>query len=196
MGKKKDKKKILVLGLLLFAVVGLAGYGVYSYYFTRGSFDTESASDEDSDNVIRITGEFEPIFDGGASSSYFIGQGGSFELYCPRETSGNETIRCTASPSVVNEGTTSIRVEVYDGSSSVSTQSGDDYVTAGNPSFDWYNNTAIIGPGESKTLNISVDVYVGDRSMSGDGVEVNEPVYSDELSANTTFKIKATQINN
>ena len=99
MERKNNKKRLAILILLLVALVGVTGYGVYSYYYTQGSFNTQEASDESSDNVIRITGEFNPIVDGTGDSSSgneFLGRGGSIDLDCPDSSGGHERIKCTA----------------------------------------------------------------------------------------------------
>ncbi len=198
MEKKKDRKKLLVIALFLFAVIGLTGYGAYSYYATQGSFDTERATSEDDDNVIRITGSFNPVVDGTADSNSgngFLGEGGTIDLDCPETSGGHETITCTASVQVRNEGSTGITVEVEDGSSSANVESGNITVSAENPSFNWSENRTTISAGQSETLGISVDVNVGSSSEVSDDNEVlvDTPVAGGEIKASVSFRLVATQ---
>ena len=201
MEKKKDKKRLIIILLLLVALVGVTGYGVYSYYYTQGTFDTEDATDDDDENVIRITGEFNPTLDGMGSSnsgSAFLGNGGSVSLECPDSTTGHETITCTTSVTVRNEGTTSIDVEVLDGNSSASS-SNNISVSAENPTYNWGEDDATtISAGSSETLTISVDVNVGsdDTVGSSEAQLVTSPVESGTLTASVSFRLKATQENN
>ena len=67
--------------IILFVVIGLTGYGAYSYFYTSGSY---SGHDE-----IDIA-SFNPEVDGD-----FLGDGGTLTLTCPESETGNETIYCT-----------------------------------------------------------------------------------------------------
>lgn len=200
----KDKKKLLIMLLFLFTIIGLTGYGVYSYYYTTGSFDTVSAQDNpDADNVIRITGSFNPTYYGGSAASgssgsggSFLGNGGSIPLECPETTNGNETIYCTATVTVRNEGSTGINVRYYDGSASASRSDGGD-VDTGSLSLSWsnsYESSIYISNGSSETLNLSVPVYTnGNGSSSNTPEEVSEPVSSSTLTAYASFYLDASQ---
>lgn len=197
---QNKKKMLLVIALLLVALFGVTGYGAYSYYATQGSFETEDASSEDSENVIRITGTFKPTVDGvggpsGSSSSgnSFLGNGGTLYLTCPETSSGHETITCTTSVLVKNEGTTGIYVDVEDVSSNASTEYGSVTASAEEPEFNW--TEAYISDGSSRQLNISVDVNVGSSNEVSDDTEeiVYEPVEGGEIKASVSFKIGVTQ---
>ena len=145
---KNNKKKLFILALLLFTAFGVVGYGVYSYYYTEGTVDTESASSEDSDNVIRITGSFNPTTNtsgesgssGSSGSGGFLGNGGTLYLECPETTSGHETITCSTTVSVYNEGSTGIYVNYYDASSDAS--SSDATVSAESPRLEWSGDSS------------------------------------------------------
>lgn len=200
MERKNNKKRLAILILLLVALVGVTGYGVYSYYYTQGSFNTQEASDESSENVIRITGEFNPIVDGtgdSGSGNEFLGRGGSVDLECPDSSGGHERIKCTANISVRNEGTTPITVEVEDGSATATSDSGI-HVYANSPIFDWEYNTKTIAAGQTEELNVEVYVNVGSEStIEGDqAVLVTGPVNEGTLKASVSFRLKATQNNN
>lgn len=202
---KKNKKKGLVLALLLFAAIGFAGFGAYSYYYTEGNFQNDTASYEEDDNVVRITESFNPIAEttggpsGSSGSSSFLGNGGTMALDCPETTGGHETITCTGTLTVKNEGSTTIRVSYQNGSSSAS--SSDATVSADDPDFYWgsyddgYSYTTI-SAGSSETLHVSVDVNVGDTSsISGSDAQiVYAPVESGTLTAYVNFGLTATQI--
>lgn len=197
---QNKKKMLLVIALLLVALFGVTGYGAYSYYATQGSFETEDASSEDSENVIRITGTFKPTVDGvggpsGSSSSgnSFLGNGGTLYLTCPETSSGHETITCTTSVTVKNEGTTGIYVDVEDASSDTNVEYGSVTASAEEPEFNW--NETYISAGSSRQLNISVDVNVGSSNEVSDDTEeiVYGPVEGGEIKASVSFKIGVTQ---
>lgn len=198
----KNKKKMLVLVLLLFVAVGFAGYGVYSYYYTQGSFNTESAGgSEDADNVVRITGSFKPSTNGAGGSGMenaegFFKNGGQVYLTCPEDVSFGTTT-CTGEITVSNEGSTEIYVDYYDTTSSA--ESSDFYVTADSPSFYWengdYDSTVYISAGSSKTLHFNVDVNISSSADPSEEAQlVTDPVSSSSnVTAYVRFKLSATQ---
>lgn len=194
----KNKKKMLVLVLLLFVAVGFAGYGVYSYYYTQGSFNTESAGgSEDADNVVRITGSFKPSTNGIGGSGMdnaqgFFDEGGQVYLTCPENVSFGTTT-CTGEITVSNEGSTEIYVDYYDTTSSAS--SSDFYVTADSPSFYWSSGDGYISAGSSQTLRFSVDVNISNSADPSEEAQlVTDPVTSSSnVEAFVRFKLSATQ---
>lgn len=202
---KKNKKKTLVIALLLFALVGIAGYGVYSYYYTIGTVNTPTATSDTDENVINITGSFNPrIADNNASSSssssdQFLGQGGSINLNCPEKVGANETFTCTASATVRNSGSTPIRVEYEDFYPNVSSDNAN--VSIESSSISWSNTSSsytTISSGSSETIYIEVEVKTGNStSVASDQPElVTEPIASGSLNAYASFRLEARQINN
>lgn len=202
---KKNKKKTLVIALLLFALVGIAGYGVYSYYYTIGTVNTPTATSDTDENVINITGSFNPrIADNNASSSssssdQFLGQGGSINLNCPEKVGANETFTCTASATVRNSGSTPIRVEYEDFYPNVSSDNAN--VSIESSSISWSNTSSsytTISAGSSETIYIEVEVKTGNStSVASDQPElVTEPIASGSLNAYASFRLEARQINN
>lgn len=202
---KKNKKKTLVIALLLFALVGIAGYGVYSYYYTIGTVNTPTATSDTDENVINITGSFNPrIADNNASSSssssdQFLGQGGSINLNCPEKVGANETFTCTASATVRNSGSTPIRVEYEDFYPNVSSDNAN--VSIESSSISWSNTSSsytTISSGSSETIYIEVEVKTGNStSVASDQPElVTEPIASGSLNAYASFRLEAEQVNN
>lgn len=186
---KKDKKKLLVLALFLFAVVGLAGYGVYSYYWTQGSYDADS-------NTIEVA-SFDPettISD----SDRFLGEGGSVTLSCPSSSNGKETITCTGSLNVKNKGGTAITVDVLEASATEYSKQGDFTTSVGDPRFNWTSTT--ISAGESETLTIEVSASVDNGTQNGlessEEEYVSQPVPGGSFEVQVDFKLKATQVRN
>ena len=180
--KKNNKKKLLIIFLFLFALVGVVGYGAYSYYFTKG----EVQSNSDSIEVL----SFDPRVSTSSGES-FLGSGGSVELDCPDSTRGGETLTCTGTLTVSNNGGTNIYLSLDDISTSYSK---DGYIEAstGDASFEWEDDT--LAPGESTTLTISVPVTVGSSGgASSDPVEVYDTVNGGSVSVTANFKIIATQ---
>lgn len=192
MSKKKDKKKSLILVLLLFTVIGLAGYGVYSYFWTDGGFSGES-------DTVEVA-SFDPRI--GSSEGNFVGDGGSLTLICGDSESGSGTVTCTGAVDVYNNGGTDITVAVDEDTVSadktnIHVDNGE--VTVGTPTFSWSNTT--ISPNSSETLTITVPVDVDSDFASGTPIERNEPYnddtgsgnYDDEFAVTVSFRIIATQ---
>ena len=192
--KKKDKKKMLVLALFIFAVVGLAGYGVYSYYWTQGSFDSNS-------NTIKVT-SFNPetYIDGNFD---FLGNGGTVTLSCGNTSSyyysnGHETVTCTGGVSVTNNGGTDITLEVEDTNASLN--GGSEIASISSTSLKWDSSDSsvsnLISSSNSDYLNITVEVEVDNGAGVGesdDAVEVTSPVIGGEFYVDVSFRLKATQ---
>ena len=186
-------------------MVGIAGYGVYSYYYTIGTVNTPTATSDTDENVINITGSFNPrIADNNASSSssssdQFLGQGGSINLNCPEKVGANETFTCTASATVRNSGSTPIRVEYEDFYPNVSSDNAN--VSIESSSISWSNTSSsytTISAGSSETIYIEVEVKTGNStSVASDQPElVTEPIASGSLNAYASFRLEAEQVNN
>lgn len=183
MMKKDNKKKLLVLVLLLFAVVGIAGYGVYSYFWTQGEF---TGSDD-----IEIA-SFDVNVD--AYSNDFIGRGNYMNLTC-EDTDGSGSATCSGSAEITNRGGTSVVVDVLNGSSA---EDGSKYMsgTLSSPSFNWTSTT--LAPGESKTLNVEVTLsnitndFDSDTAFESDsGIQGS---YEGYYKIAFNFDLKATQV--
>ena len=193
---KKNKKKLLVMALLLFTFFGVVGYGVYSYYYTEGTINTNPASDASSDNVIQITGSFNPYVSQDSGITTFLGNGGTIELSCPERAGMNETITCSASVHVYNGGSRTVRVSYYD--TYANATSSDAEVSAGSPRLRWSgsnNSYTTISANSSEELYIDVDVEVGDSDShtSGQAQLVTEPIDAGSLNAYVSFRLDASE---
>ena len=185
---KSDRKKLFILILLLFLVIGVSGYGAYSYFYTTGEFN---ASD-----TVEIA-SFDPEVD---VSGNFLGHGGSIILTCPDSRLGNETVQCTGQLTVTNYGGTNIVLSIPEGATaSVETMNQDAVqATAGTPSFSWGSGTTL-SPDQSSTLTVTVPVTLsscfGDSERACKRSEAyNE--YEDEkeeVEVTVSFKVKAEQ---
>ena len=178
---KSDKKKLFILILLLFVVIGVSGYGAYSYFYTSGSF---SGSD-----TVDIA-SFDPQVD---YSGDFLGHGGTMQLTCPDSELGNETVNCTGTLSVYNNGGTDITVSTSNESADVDPLTSDVVTaTAGTPSFSWSNTT--ITSGSSETLTVTVPVSLSGCFGSSSSCERTEPYDGEAISVSVSFIIRAEQV--
>ena len=195
------KRKLLIIALLLFAVIGIAGYGAYSYYYTESTMSTETPNDANADNVIRITGEFNPWVSVPSLSEGFLGNGGSIALVCPEKTGINKQITCESTVEVQNNGSTPIRVSYSNFYTSAS--SDDISVSVANSHIGWNdssNSYIVIEPSSHSNLYISAIVNVGNPGNNNIGNDepelVTGPVESGSLTAYASFSLSATQLNN
>lgn len=199
---ENKKKKWVIAALLLFVVIGIAGYGVYSYYYTEGTMNTEEATSEDDDNVIRITGSFKPKVSQDSGINEFLGNGGTIDLSCDDNYVGvNEKTNCYATVHVYNEGTTPIRVSYRDVYANATPSGTSASVSTGTPSLRWSgsnNSYTTIDAGSSTDLYIDVDVMVGDsNNNTGDDPQlVTGPISEGTLSAYISFGLDAEQRTN
>ena len=185
--EKKDKKKVIILALLLFVISGVVGYGVYSYYWTEGSFSGIGSTID--------VAAFDPqtTID---SDSDFLGHGGTLHMTCPDSTKGNESMSCTGSVLITNNGDTGVTIEVFDANSGAYNLGPEDStfsIETSDPSFSWTSTT--ISAGDSATLTITVPFTASSNYGSTEAVEVGEDA-KDESSAigiTTEFKLRATQ---
>lgn len=197
---ENKKKNWIVALLLLFAVIGIAGYGVYSYYYTEGTINTEEADDEDDDNVIHITSSFKPIVYQSSGINTFLGNGGTIELSCPDVAEMNTKITCDATIEVQNNGSTPIRVSYSDFTADVSSDDISN-VSKESASISWSDTGSsytTISAGSYAYLDIEVEVNVGnvDSNSSNEAILVTGPVSAGTLSAYASFRLDATQNTN
>lgn len=192
---KKDKKKSIIFVLLLVAVIGIAGYGAYSYFWTEGTYEAYTS---DSVTIASFNPEIE--IDG---DYYFVGEGGTVTLTCENTSTGGGTVDCTGSYKIYNHGGTPITVSAYDGEATVEPYNGGDYSsenisgTPGDVSFSWSDST--IAEDEYETLTISVPVTITSDFSSSSPVERpgSTGIYDGEaLEVTVDFKIKASQVHN
>ena len=179
---KNGKKKLLILVLLLFVVLGVTGYGAYSYFWTSGSF---SGSD-----TVDIA-SFDPEVD---ISGDFLGHGGTMTLTCPNSELGNETVYCTGDLTVSNNGGTDITVEVSNATATAQHYSSSDDVTAtaGTPTFSWTDTT--ISSGSSETLTVTVPVDLSSNFGDSEAHARNEAYNGEDIEVNVSFTITAAQV--
>ena len=190
--KKNNKKKLLIIFLFVFAIVGVVGYGAYSYYYTTGNMETNS-------DTIYIS-SFNPT----TYNGMFLGDGGDgstvAELDCPDQyAGGNDTVYCTASTTVHNDGDTTFTLNVSNISvnDEMSNQSGGTVgYTIGTPTTSWSQST--VDPSESGDLTITVpitfDNNTSNSAQSSEAEYVSEPVAGGQLDLTVSYSITATQV--
>lgn len=183
---ENKKKKTLILVLLLFAAIGIAGYGVYSYYFTQGEFGDERTDAEHDSNTIHLNGSFDPettYYQDGENKT-FLGNGNSIDLSCD-EVDENFNTTCTGNLYIYNDGSTSIDVEIDDPQIS-----SDLDISYDEPSFNWTNTT--ISSGNRSTLTVITNIHVNIGTENSEAQEVNSPVEPNGQ-VRINYKLKATQ---
>ena len=196
----KNKKKIILV-LFLICVFGIAGYGVYSYYFVTGTFSNSTYVD---------IGSFDPRTVIDDDNDSFLGSGGEILINCPKLQTGNESIDCVGSITVRNDGSGPITVEVLDvtaGTGQSYSEGGEEPeesdIVASDPIFNWTTKT--LAAGETAILNITVPTTVTLDYGSSDPVlyDGNFDPPSEEENSGTvvgqmaiTLKLKATQVIN
>lgn len=188
----KNKKKMLAIALLLFASIGFAGYGVYSYYWTKGDFTSiENDSDHSTDqNVIFFTDQsFDPQATYSGESLGFMGNGGSFSVTCSDINSDGNTY-CSGSTTVKNNGTSCIYVEVREAGTYVENNGSP---LSESPSLSW--TSTYLKPGDSTELVASGGFHFNDAgdATSSEPVEVTEPVSGLSDTVKLYYQLYATQ---
>lgn len=183
----KNKKKMLLALLIVFALVGIVGYGVYSYYWTRGTVTGSSSVNIHSFNPQIYANE----------GWKFLGEGGTIYLSCPDGavlgSNEDDYVDCTAELQIENEGSTAVTLEVEDAEGSVRKDYWEGTVE---PVFSWTTKT--IDANSSTTLVITARVRIdreaqyGSENVDGDAVYVTSAVggYS---APSVTFKLKASE---
>ena len=183
MREKLIKTMIIVVGILV--ICGTVGFGVFSYYYANGSMTMATDTN--------YTSIFNPVvsFNGGYEN--FIADSSSdIELDCQDETNVGEEVVCTGYLTVYNEGTNSIRVEVYDMSLTPYSETIEGIVLS-SQDFDADKETFEIEPGNSDEVHFTVKYQLDyDRQ--------NAIQLTTSTSINTYYvmtanvKVKATEI--
>lgn len=203
----KNKKSKIVILLLLLLFTGLVGYGVYSYYWAKGTFTgTESITIASFNPQTHIENED------------FLGNGGVIRLDCSvaqdydsnhYEYEDTDNI-CHGSLDISNQGDTDITITISEPSANTKWHNGDpgkpEYMSpadnmttsAHTPTFNWTTKT--LAPGESESLDVEVYVDVNDGFDDSSAIEATSSIsdaddsYHSYIQAYVSFKAKATQV--
>lgn len=179
---KYGKKKLFILVLLLFMIIGIAGYGVYSYFYTSGSYTART-------NDISIA-SFNPNIDGD-----FLGDGGTLTLTCPESETGSGTVECTGTLQISNGGNTDIDLSISDVLVNLDEISHDNVTAeAGTPVFVWENGGTTIGAGNNKRLTVTVPVTLSSDFASSEGYSRDSAYEGEAIGVTVSFKITAEQV--
>ena len=178
------RKKVLVLALLLFVAIGFAGYGVYSYYYTTGSF---GAGDSGNDNLY-LTGKFDPevtAYSNGSNKSFLSGEN-HFFLECSDIDSNSQTT-CSGTLYIHNDGSTSISLSV----SNLAAYFNGSEISSGNVSYSLGDSN--LSAGYSTTLSVTVSgITVPDGlGSSSEPVFTSSPVSEAEYSVEVRYSLRA-----
>lgn len=196
MKNKNSKKTKMIIIMILFVFAGLVGYGVYSYYWTTGTFSGE-------DTVTFASFNPQTYING----SDFLGNGGQISLSCSVDQNGDGSDNiCTGSLTIANEGDTDIDLTIFDAQASAELHrtdgakqgpADDMSISTSNPQFGWTTKT--IEPGESEELSISVPVDISNGFESYNSIRADDPIYDTDSYVNyytvdVNFKAKAEQV--
>ena len=189
----KNKKKFLALFIFLFALAGVIGYGVYSYYWTDGTV---------SSNTEQITlSSFNPTFSIDGNHQFIHSENGQITLSCPSTSTGSELVECTGTVDVYNDGDTYITLSVDTSDSEITTYSqysSSKGISHSVSSVDYYWDDSTLAPGESARLTITAYVDIDNGTNYGSGGSEAEYVTSAVEGANidvtASLKIVATQV--
>lgn len=186
--EKSNKKKIIAIFLFLFALSGIIGFGAYSYYWTQGSYDT----DEESINVIAFDPEVSPYND----NFSFLGNSTSLELECEKnQSNGKETIVCSATADIRNDGNTNITLGIDDEEIVLTAPDGVDVSYSG---YSFSLGSYELAPDERTVLTVYVPLSIDNGTADGDGdsepVQVSAPVAGGEITVSANFRLIATQV--
>lgn len=194
----KNDKKITIILLLLLVMVGCAGYGVYSYYWTQGTYGTND-NDEGTLPRIELNKAFYPVTysDSDFENGSFIG-GGTNNITLECVASSSSLYTCSGYMFIKNDSSSTIYLTLdsdetflYIGEDSYS-YNEDSYTIDNIYNFS-VNYPASISSGNYSSVTVSISVPVGNNA-----VEVTEPVGSGSLSVDVYFDLIVSQkeINN
>jgi len=194
----KNKKVKIVIVLLLLAVAGIVGTGAYSYYWTKGNFDT-------SGGYIRTNKRFDPQGLKKYDEEYdsynmdFLGDGGDVKLVCSDEDAdGYRT--CTGYSPISNDG--NVRIIVSHSNFELHSDGDTINVSSITPTYKWvyednngyervdYSETFELNEGKSATLVTTFKIKVGTGSTAH---EVTAPVIGNTENLTMSIDLKATQ---
>ena len=182
MKEKKIKKKLLFIGLFIFAIVGIAGYGVYSYYWAEGNVTVNSPSIVINKFNPSTNYQSEDIFIGDGIESYDV-----VDYLCENIDYKGKKYHCTTDIAISNLGDKTVVVEVTD--------------LRLVKEYDDYNNATIknltssdsieLAPGETSSVSVSGDIVFEDNYDQEH--EVSSPIYNEDIKVWFEYKIKATE---
>ncbi len=193
MKNKKNKKKLLV-ALLLFAITGVVGFGVYSYYYTSGRIITE-------DETIEIS-SFDPVLY--ESSGYIFIHGTHYttdsttcSLTNYNSSTNVATYHCTSDFDIQNHGSNDIYITASNTTLSVSNSGSNNY-TVRNEAAD-ASECSNVSTGSSCNVYLSADIdiegiSVDPSSISQDAQYASEPVTGASLDVNFEVDVTATEV--
>ena len=192
--KKKNNKKRLLLALLLFAITGVVGFGVYSYYYTSGTIITD-------EETISIT-SFNPTVyynaeDHFLNGTHYTNLDATCELNNYNSSTDVATYYCTSGFSVGNHGSNNIDVSTSNLTVNISNNS-DNSITVRDEEAVSTDNTGV-SPGSSAGYNLSAyidvsGVTVDPSTISPDAQYASEPVSGANFTVNFEIDVTATEV--
>lgn len=188
------KKKMILLLLLVVSIAIFSGFGIYSYYFIKGSLSNSS-------NISIL------LFDPEVSLNYkspeesadfdFIGTGDTyFFLDCNTNSESyvafidtDTTVTCEKNFYIKNNGKKTIRLEIDDDETEAGSYNENliDYrIGSVNYSF----SKDVLAPGEAATLRVYTDVDIQTYFLSQDPYQLYSPFIPDDVSYQAGIEVQ------
>ena len=192
--KKKNNKKKLLVALLLFAITGVVGFGVYSYYYTSGEIITE-------DETISIT-SFNPTLyydsdDHFLHGTHYTGNDVTCELNNYNSSTDVATYYCTSNFSIHNSGSNAIDISVSNVTVNIANSLSNSISVRDERAVSTSNTGVEPGSDASYDLSAYIEVSgvtVDPSTISQDAQYASAPVSGADFTVNFEVDVTATEV--
>ena len=190
MKEKNNRRKILLIALIVFAIAGVIGYGVYSYYWAEGNVTVTS----DAIRISKFDVEVSKYAD--TNSKTFIASSPDFgeEASCSYNSEDNK-FHCSANLTIYNDGDNDVVLSASDFSASFTNSDyGELEIVEVTSDLD-----GSLSSGSERHFSVSATVKNNDSSYvyTNDtmSTQLYQPVvYSANTPVEISFKITATEV--
>lgn len=190
--KNNIRKKTILLILLIFALIGTVGYGVYSYHWTDSDITAESYSLQlDNFDVSLYYGMY---YLGNDYSNHDSSSGGG---ECQKNSDGS--FDCEWSTDIKNNGSKDVSVVLSDFDVTATLDGSEVDVEVVNLRTNWENNTTTLSVNDYehwRDARKSIEIYatIIPPGAGEEPVDVTDYIEEQEFYAMVSFKTTATEI--